>query len=86
MDEFTSTDAGDDSLLPSTRLTATSVLGGRSEEWEATGHLYACQVANAIVKKDPAEKRLLVVGLGLEQPTTDRDVFIEIMDLVLRCV
>lgn len=77
---------GEDSLLPSTRLTATSLLGGRSAEWEPIGHLYACQIASAIVTKNPAEKRLLVVGLGLDKPTEDRDVFFGVIDLVLRCI
>lgn len=86
MDEFAFADGGDDSLLPSSRFTATSVLGGRSAEWEPVGHLYACQIASAIATKDPAEKRLLVLGLGLEEPTVDRDIFYGIIDLVLQCI
>ncbi|KAL1960050.1 hypothetical protein VTO42DRAFT_222 [Malbranchea cinnamomea] len=86
MDEFTFAEVGDDNLLPPARLTATSILGGRTAEWEPIGHLYACQIASAIVTKTPTENRLLVVGLGLEQPTTDREIFYGIVDLVLQCI
>ena len=86
MDEFTFAEGGEDSLLPSSRFTATTTLGGRSAEREPIGHLYACQIASAIVTKDPAEKRLLVVGLGLHEPTVDRDIFDGIIDLVLQCI
>ncbi|EAS27616.1 proteasome assembly chaperone 3 [Coccidioides immitis RS] len=79
-------DEGDDSLLPLAELTATTVLGGRSGELESIGHLYACQIANAIATKNPSEKRLLVVGLGLDKLDADRDIFFGIIDLVLRCI
>ncbi|EFW19100.1 conserved hypothetical protein [Coccidioides posadasii str. Silveira] len=65
---------------------ATTVLGGRSGELESIGHLYACQIANAIATKNPSEKRLLVVGLGLDKLDADRDIFFGIIDLVLRCI
>ncbi|KAI1911747.1 hypothetical protein LOZ12_001084 [Ophidiomyces ophidiicola] len=77
---------GDDALLPPPELTATTVLGGRAPEWENLGHLYACQIASAIVTKNPNEKRLLVVGLGLETPDFNRDTFFGIVDLVFRCL
>lgn len=77
---------GNDSLLPLPELTATTVLGGRADHWERIGHLYACQIASAIVTKNPNEKRLLVVGLGLNKPDIDRDVFLEVLELVLQCI
>lgn len=77
---------GDDSLLPLPELTATTMLGGRSADWENIGHLYACQIASAIVTKNPNEKRLLVVGLGLDKPDADRDIFLGVIDFVLQCI
>ena len=79
-------DASEDSLLPISNLTATSVLGGRTPEHETVGQLYARQIASAIVTKAPDEKRLLVVGLGLDTAELDRDVFFSIIDLVLQCL
>ncbi|OJJ38441.1 hypothetical protein ASPWEDRAFT_24373 [Aspergillus wentii DTO 134E9] len=79
-------DATDDSLLPISNLTATSLLGGRVPGHETVGQLYARQIASAIVMKTPGEKRLLVVGLGLETADADRDVFFSIIDLVLQCI
>jgi len=75
-----------DSLLPIAGLTATPLLGGHAPERETLGHLYACQVASAIVTKNPNETRLLVVGLGLESAEADRDIFFCIIDLVLQCI
>ncbi|KKK23505.1 hypothetical protein P175DRAFT_0511226 [Aspergillus ochraceoroseus IBT 24754] len=79
-------DSGDDSLLPLSNLTATSVLGGRVPSQDIVGQLYARQIASAIVTKTPHESRLLVVGLGLETAEADRDVFFNIIDLVLQCI
>ncbi|KAE8147999.1 hypothetical protein BDV25DRAFT_142204 [Aspergillus avenaceus] len=78
--------SSDDSLLPISSLTATSLLGGRAPGHETVGQLYARQIASAIVTKSPNEKRLLVVGLGLETAEADRDVFFAIIDLVLQCL
>ncbi|OOF91161.1 hypothetical protein ASPCADRAFT_211443 [Aspergillus carbonarius ITEM 5010] len=79
-------DSADDSLLPIGNLTATSLLGGRAPGHEIVGQLYARQIASAIVTKTPNEKRMLVVGLGLETADADRDVFFAIVDLVLQCL
>ncbi|OAX82029.1 hypothetical protein ACJ72_03626 [Emergomyces africanus] len=79
-------DPNDDGLLPLPNLTATSVLGARGSQRETVGQLYACQIATAIATKNPNEKRLLVVGLGFEQPELDRDIFFGVIDLVLKCI
>ncbi|BCR88974.1 uncharacterized protein ACHE_50172S [Aspergillus chevalieri] len=79
-------DSSEDSLLPISNLTATSVLGGRVPGQETIGQLYARQIASAIVTKSPDEKRLLVVGLGLDTAEADRDIFFGIIELVLQCV
>ncbi|KAK2739193.1 hypothetical protein FQN57_006636 [Myotisia sp. PD_48] len=75
-----------ENLLPRPEFNATAVLGGRSEDWEVIGQLYACQIASAIATKTPEEKRLLVLGLGLDTPDIDRDVYLGIIDLVLDCL
>ena len=82
----TFSDGTDDSLLPMTSLTATSLLGGHAPGHETIGQLCARQIASAIAMKRPNEKRLLVVGLGLETAEADRDVFFAIVDLVLQCI
>ncbi|PYI10786.1 hypothetical protein BO78DRAFT_304771 [Aspergillus sclerotiicarbonarius CBS 121057] len=82
----TISDSADDSLLPIGNLTATSLLGGRAPGHDIVGQLYARQIASAIVTKTPGEKRMLVVGLGLETADADRDVFFAIIDLVLQCL
>ncbi|EFE38367.1 hypothetical protein TRV_07025 [Trichophyton verrucosum HKI 0517] len=76
----------EDALLPRPEFNATPLLGGRSGDWEVVGQLYACQIATAIAAKSPEEKRLLVVGLGLETPDIDRDIYLGIVDLVLQCL
>lgn len=78
--------ATDDSLLPIADLTATTVLGGHAPGYDTVGQLYARQIASAIATKTPNEKRLLVVGLGLDSADIDRDVFFAIIDLVLQCI
>ncbi|KAK2803863.1 hypothetical protein FQN50_006871 [Emmonsiellopsis sp. PD_5] len=79
-------DPNEDGLLPLPNLTATSVLGARGSERETIGQLYACQIASMIATKNPDEKRLLVVGLGLDQPELDRDMFFGVIDLVMQCL
>lgn len=76
----------EDSLLPIGNLTATSLLGGRAPGHEVVGQLYARQIASAIVTKTPNERRMLVLGLGLETADADRDVFFAVIDLVLQCI
>ncbi|PGH17234.1 hypothetical protein AJ80_04876 [Polytolypa hystricis UAMH7299] len=76
----------DDGLLPLTGLTATTLLGARGTDRETVGQLYTTQIASAIATKNPNEKRLLLVGLGLDNPVADRDIFFGIIDLVLQCL
>lgn len=56
------------------------------DDRETQGQLYACQIASAIAVKYPDEKRLLVVGLGLDKADVDRDAFFGVVDLVLQCL
>lgn len=76
----------DDGLLPLTGLTATPLVGARGTERETVGQLYASQIASAIATKNSNEKRLLIVGLGLENYVADRDVFFGVVDLILQCI
>jgi proteasome assembly chaperone 3 len=76
----------EDSLLPLSSLTATSILGGHGAGQDTIGQLLARQIATAIAAKSPADKRLLVVGLGLRTVVSDRDSFFAIVDLVLQCI
>ncbi|OAL22467.1 hypothetical protein AYO22_07025 [Fonsecaea multimorphosa] len=74
---------GDDSLLPSIRFSPRTLLGAGGSEREAMGQLYASQIADAIVTKTPDESRALMLGLGLAKVELERDVFLQIVDLVL---
>lgn len=76
-------DAPSSDLLPRADLTATTVLGGAHAERNTVGQLFATQVASAISTKNPDEKRLLVIGLGLEKATVGREAFMDILSLVL---
>lgn len=82
----TFSEASEDSLLPLSDLTATSILGGHAPGQDTVGQLFARQIATAIATKSPSEKRLLVVGLGLGTIGADRDAFFAIIDLVLQCL
>lgn len=54
-------------LLPNSQFTATTILGGTNAPLDTLGQLLATQLASAIVSRDPEEKRMLVLGLGLEK-------------------
>ncbi|KAL6243710.1 hypothetical protein RBB50_009143 [Rhinocladiella similis] len=73
----------EDNLLPSARFTPRVLLGAGGPDRETMGQLYASQVANAIVTKSPEEGRSLMLGLGLAKVELERDVFLQIIDLVL---
>ncbi|OAG37344.1 hypothetical protein AYO21_08421 [Fonsecaea monophora] len=75
--------SGEDALLPSTRFSPRTLLGAGGSEREAMGHLYASQIADAIITKTPDERRSLMLGLGLAKVELERDVFSQIIDLVL---
>ncbi|ETI23650.1 hypothetical protein G647_05452 [Cladophialophora carrionii CBS 160.54] len=74
---------GDDGLLPSSRFSPRTLLGAGGTDREAMGQLYASQIAHAIVTKSPEENRALMLGLGLAKVELDREVFLQIIDLVL---
>lgn len=78
--------SNDDSLLPSSRFTPRSLLGAGGPDREMIGYLYASQIASAITTKNPNETRSLALGLGLGRVDTSREVFLEIIDLVLKCL
>lgn len=84
------TSAGGDeenSLLPRTELTATTVFGGTRREDEVMGQTLATTIASAILVKRPGEQRLLVVGLGLDNMgLMNRQGFEEVLGLVLDCL
>ena len=70
-------------MLPSIRFSPRILLGAGGTNREAMGQLYASQIANAVVTKSPEEGRSLMLGLGLAKVEMDRDVFLQIIDLVL---
>lgn len=74
----------DDALLPSARFQPRILLGAGGSDRETVGQLYASQIATAIATKSPEESRSLMLGLGLAKAEIDRDVFLQIIDLVLR--
>lgn len=76
----------EDSLLPLSNLTATTLLGGHAPGHDTIDQLLARQIGSAIATKVPNERRVLVVGLGLDRPQADRDAFFAIVDLVLQCI
>ena len=74
----------EDALLPSTRFAPRTILGAGNSDREMMGHLYASQIAHAITTKNPGESRSLMLGLGLAKAEQDRDVFLQVIDLVLK--
>jgi proteasome assembly chaperone 3 len=76
----------ENSLLPLTHLTATTVLGGTRRNDEVLGQTLATTIASAILTKQPSEERLLIVGLGLEngeESMASRAGFEELIGIVL---
>lgn len=67
-------------------LTATTVLGGTIPERDTIGQLCATQIASAISTKSPDEKRLVVVGMGLEKADSNRETFLSMIELVLKVI
>lgn len=86
MHQFSGLDS-ENSLLPRTELTATTVLGGTKREEEVVGQTLATTIASAVLMKRPNEERLLVVGLGLvDAGSMGRQGFEEVVGLVLDCL
>lgn len=72
----------DASLLPLPHLTPKTLLGGGGEERESLAQLYAVQIASHIARRDPEERRMLVVGLGIRQFKPDREAFFDFIELI----
>lgn len=68
-------------LLPSTHLTATTMLGGGGEERETIGQLYAAQIGSYLSLRYPDDRRTLVVGLGLMKIDKEREAFFDLFEL-----
>lgn len=76
-------------LLPLPHLTATTILGAGSPERDTFGQLLATQIASAIAVRHPDEKRLLVLGMGLNKSFVgleNADEISAFQDLVGLCV
>ncbi|KAI0872874.1 hypothetical protein GGS24DRAFT_415428 [Hypoxylon argillaceum] len=71
-----------ESLLPMSHLTAKTLLGGGGEERESLAQLYAVQIASYIARRDAAETRTLVLGLGLQKLRPDREAFFDVLELI----
>lgn len=67
-------------LLPMSHLTATTILGGRDAERETFGQLLATQIASAVVLRNSEERRVLVLGLGLDKAKLGREGFLEVVE------
>lgn len=80
---FQTTRSEDDALLPASRFSPRTLFGAGGTDREAMGQLYASQIANAIITKTPEESRSLMLGLGLAKVEMDREVFLQVVDLVL---
>ncbi|KAF2015338.1 hypothetical protein BU24DRAFT_175477 [Aaosphaeria arxii CBS 175.79] len=74
-------------LLPMHHLTATTVLGGTMAGLDVLGQTLATQVASAILVRDPGERRMVVLGLGLGRGFVEgegaREAFGEVVGLAL---
>jgi proteasome assembly chaperone 3 len=64
-------------------LTATTILGGTIAEVNVLGQTLATQIGSAVLTRDASEKRMLVVGMGLDKGMSGREAFGEIVGLVL---
>ena len=76
----------DSTLLPYTHLTATTILGGTKPDFEVLGQTLATTVASAILVKRPEERRMLVVGLGLENAEVGHEGFEGLVGLCLEAL
>ncbi|KAF4120557.1 proteasome assembly chaperone 3 [Geosmithia morbida] len=84
------------SLLPSAHLTPKTLLGGGGQDRETIGQLYAAQVASQISLRAPDDRRILVLGLGVDlaqfqadakassRADAQRQTFFDFLELVQR--
>ncbi|CAG8971344.1 hypothetical protein HYALB_00005963 [Hymenoscyphus albidus] len=77
-------DSGD--MLSLNHLTPKTLLGAGGDQRETMGHLYASQIVTAIAKRDPEERRTVLVGLGLEKVDMEREAFFDLIELVQKVV
>ncbi|KAF2262930.1 hypothetical protein CC78DRAFT_519431 [Lojkania enalia] len=70
-------------LLPSHHLTATTILGGTQPALSILGQTIATQIASLITMRDATEKRMVVVGMGLERDMRGREEYSQLVGLVL---
>jgi proteasome assembly chaperone 3 len=73
-------------MLPLGHLTPKTLLGAGSDQRETAGHLYASQIASAIVTRDPEETRTIVVGFGLQKIDLEREAFFDMMELIQKVI
>ncbi|KAI9879665.1 MAG: hypothetical protein M1830_007772 [Pleopsidium flavum] len=85
-DQHVPADSGEGGLLPLPHLTPMTLLGGGDPDREIMGQLYGTQIASAVATKKPEDTRVIVVGLGLSKIEADREIFLDIMELVLKCI
>ncbi|CCD47962.1 hypothetical protein BofuT4_P112720.1 [Botrytis cinerea T4] len=61
-------------ILPLEHLTPRTLLGAGGEKRERIAHLYASQIGSMVLKRDPEERRSVLLGLGLEmEKDKDKD-------------
>ena len=72
--------------LPPSHLTPKTLLGGGGEKRETIGHLYATQIADHLLLRDPTEKRSLLLGLGLEKTEGSQEAYFDLLELVMQIV
>ena len=85
-DQYMSSAVDEYALLPMAHLSPKVLLGGSTSERETVGQLYATQIASAIFTKNPEEKRVVLVGLGLSKFEARREDFYDTVDLVMKCL
>lgn len=75
------------SLLPSVHLDPKILVGGGGQDRETVGQLYAAQIASHLALRDPADRRTLLLGLGLRKfDTESREGFFDVIELVLKAL
>ncbi|EPE29859.1 hypothetical protein GLAREA_01019 [Glarea lozoyensis ATCC 20868] len=76
----------DSDMLPMAHITPKTLLGAGGDQRETNGHLYASQIATAIMKRNPEETRTILVGFGLEKVDTKRETFFDLIELVHKVI